>query len=78
MSECNKRVIQKRITPQQFQKEIDSLYKWWRIEYIQSSIEEPDVWITREYHNKFDAQRLLDAQTTSSAMITVMEVVDDG
>ena len=79
MSQCrNKRVIEKHITLKEFTNELDSLYKWWKVEYMESYPESPEMPRVAEFHKKTDAQRILDAVTTHNPQITVYEVVDDG
>ena len=75
---CNKRVIQKKITPAQLQYEKEHSMKWFKITYNIYYEEEAPERHTREYQKKENVQRILDAETTYNPVILVLEVVDDG
>lgn len=72
---CNKRVIQRSITPRELSKESEHRNKWFKIEYHEFG---NVVKITREFQQKVNVRRYLDNPIVQDCRITVLELVDDG
>lgn len=75
--DMTKRLIQRRISLDEFQHESEGTHKWFKIKFKQYNFDNPEIVVQREYQRKYNVEWLLNAQTTYDPIIVVMEVVDD-
>ena len=71
----NKRLRIRNITLEEFERESEGSFKFFRIDYIDRETRQKK---RKEYQNKYNVRRILEAQCTIEPVIHVLEVVDDG